>query len=37
MPQYQIELRTDEKVWDTLAIKAPNVPALRIELARRIM
>ena len=34
MPQYQIELRTDEKVWDTLAIKAPNVTALRIELAK---
>ena len=34
MAQYKIELRTDDKVWDTVAIDSPDLTALRIEMAQ---
>lgn len=34
MPHYHIELRTAERVWDTLDVERADVDALRVEMAR---
>ncbi len=34
MAQYHIELRTEDRVWDTLDVESGDVGALRIEMAR---
>lgn len=34
MPRYQINLRTAERVWDTLAVEKKDIRGLRVELAR---
>lgn len=34
MPKYNIELRTQDRVWETLAVDCDNQSELRIEVAR---
>jgi hypothetical protein len=34
MPNYNIELRTADRVWETLAVERDNHEGLRIEMAR---
>lgn len=34
MPKYNIELRTQDRVWDTLALEAENHTELRIQVAQ---
>ena len=34
MPQYNIQLRTDERVWETLQVESEDQGALRLEVAR---
>jgi hypothetical protein len=33
MPSYNIELRNAERIWETLAVEADDVDALRVEVA----
>lgn len=32
--KFNIELRTDKRVWETLLIESPNLTALRVEVAQ---
>lgn len=34
MPNYHIELRTADQVWETLDVERDDIEALRIEMAR---
>ncbi|MBC7985946.1 MAG: hypothetical protein H7X93_04655 [Sphingomonadaceae bacterium] len=34
MPHYNIELRTHDRVWDTVATETDDLTALRIEMAQ---
>ncbi|MGZ8284345.1 MAG: DUF6894 family protein [Allosphingosinicella sp.] len=34
MPNYNIELRTADRVWETLAVERDDHTALRVEMAR---
>jgi len=34
MPHYNIELRTEGRVWETLAVESADLDALRIEMAQ---
>ena len=34
MPTYHIELRTAQRVWDTIVVEQPDVTSLRSEVAR---
>jgi hypothetical protein len=34
MPQYHIELRTENRVWETLDVESIGLPELRIEMAK---
>ena len=36
MPQYNIELRSQSRVWETLEVEAENHSAVRVEVARFI-
>lgn len=33
MPHYNIELRTEKRVWETLAVTSADLTALRVEIA----
>jgi hypothetical protein len=34
VPQYNIELRSQERVWETLAVESADQTALRVEVAK---
>jgi len=34
VPQFNLELRTENRVWETMSVEMADVTALRIELAR---
>ena len=33
MPEYNIELRTQERIWETISVEKTDLPALRVEVA----